>query len=205
MTYYIVAEALNYECCAIAQMMGISHLSTEAILLGGKEEQKKRFLGRMTESYRSGCYCFTGREAGTDNAVMRTTAKKVGDKYVTNGSKCYISNGQYADLLCLFTTIHRSLGNKGICCFVVPRDTPGISVGRIEDKMGHRALNVAELFFEEMELSSENLIGKEEEGFKLAMMALDRGRVNITAICMGIAQKAFDEALGWARQHEQFG
>ena len=159
----------------------------------------------MTESYRSACFCLTEPEAGSDAGVMRTTAVKKGDRYLINGSKCYITNGQYADLLCLFATIDRSLGTKGICCFAVPRNTPGIRVGRVEDKMGHRALNVVELFFEEVELTKENLIGQEGQGFKLAMMALDRGRVNIAAICTGIGQKALDEAVHWAKTRVQFG
>jgi acyl-CoA dehydrogenase len=136
---------------------------------------------------------------------MQTIAEKKGDRYLINGSKCYITNGQYADLLCLFATTDRSLGTKGICCFAVPRNTPGIRVGRIEDKMGHRALNVVELFFEEVELSRENLIGQEGQGFKLAMMALDRGRVNIAAVCTGMAQKALDESIQWAKTRVQFG
>jgi alkylation response protein AidB-like acyl-CoA dehydrogenase len=136
---------------------------------------------------------------------MRTTAEKRGDRYIVNGSKCYITNGQYADLLCLFATVDRSQGTKGICCFAVPRNTPGIRVGRVEDKMGHRALNVAELFFENVELTAENLIGREGQGFKLAMMALDRGRVNIAAVCTGISQKALDESVHWANTRVQFG
>jgi acyl-CoA dehydrogenase len=208
MTYlehYLVTEAMNYECCAIGQMIGIAHLSTAAILLGGTEEQKKKFLGTMTESYRSACFCLTEPEAGSDAGVMRTTAEKKGDRYIITGSKCYITNGQYADLLFLFATTDRSLGTRGICCFAVPRNTPGIRVGRIEDKMGHRALNVTELFFEDLELSPDNLIGKEGEGFKLAMMALDRGRVNIAAICTGIGQKALDESIQRAKTRVQFG
>ncbi len=204
-THYVVTEALNYDCCAIGQMIGISHLSTGAILFGGTEEQKKKFLGRMTESYRSGCYCLTEPGAGSDAGAMRTMAKKTSDGYVINGSKCYITNGRDSDLLCLFATTDRTLGTKGICCFAVPRDTPGISVGRVEDKMGHRALTVTEIFFENVELGRENLIGEEGQGFKLAMMALDRGRVNIMAVCTAIAQKAFDEASNWAREREQFG
>ena len=164
-THYVVTEALNYDCCAIGQMIGISHLSTGAILFGGTEEQKKRFLGRMTESYRSGCYCLTEPGAGSDAGAMRTMAKKTSDGYVINGSKCYITNGRDSDLLCLFATTDRTLGTKGICCFAVPRDTPGISVGRVEDKMGHRALTVAEIYLENVELGRENLIGEEGQGF----------------------------------------
>lgn len=203
--HYIVTEAMNYECCAIGQQISISHLATGAILLGGTEEQKKKFLGDMCRSYRSACFCLTEPEAGSDAAVMRTTAEKKGDRYIINGSKCYITNGAYADLLCVFATIDKNLGTKGICCFAVPRSTPGITVGRIENKMGHRALNVAELFFENVEVGKENLIGEEGQGFKLAMMALDRGRVNIAAVCTGIAQKALDEAVNWSNTRVQFG
>jgi acyl-CoA dehydrogenase len=204
-THYLVTEALNYDCCAIGQMIGISHLSTGAILLGGTEKQKKKFLGRMTETYRSACYCLTEPEAGSDAAGMQTFAEKKGDKYILNGSKCYITNGKHAGLLCVFAKTDRSLGTKGISCFAIPRDTPGIRVGRVEDKMGHRAMVVAELFFEGVELTKENLIGGEGQGFKLAMMALDRGRVNITAISTAIAQRAFDEATKWAKERKQFG
>ncbi|MFW9823611.1 MAG: acyl-CoA dehydrogenase family protein [Candidatus Thorarchaeota archaeon] len=203
--HYIITEALNYQCPSIAQMIGISHLSMSPILLGGTEEQKKNFIGTMTRSYRSGCFCLTEPEAGSDAAVMKTVAEKKGDNYIINGGKRFITNGEYADLLCLFATINRSLGTKGICCFAIPRSTPGIEVVKVEDKMGHRALNVAELKFENVVLSEENLIGEEGEGFKLAMMALDRGRVNIAAVCTGIAQKALDEAVEWANTRVQFG
>jgi len=97
------------------------------------------------------------------------------------------------------------LGTKGICCFAIPGDTPAVSIGRVEDKMGQRALNVAEIIFENVELSKENLIGQEGEGFKLAMMTLDSGRVNIATVCTAIAQKALDEALNWAKDRKQFG
>ncbi|MHA1986014.1 MAG: acyl-CoA dehydrogenase family protein [Promethearchaeota archaeon] len=203
--HYIVTEALNYECPSIAQMIGISHLSMAPIQIGATEEQKKKFIGTMTKSYRSGCFCLTEPEAGSDAAMMQTVAEKKGNGYVVNGTKRYITNGEYADLLCLFATIDKSLGTKGICCFAVPRSTPGIEVVNVEDKMGHRALNVAELKFNNVELSKENLIGEEGQGFKLAMMALDRGRVNITAVCTGIAQKALDEAVEWANKRVQFG
>ncbi|MFW9872789.1 MAG: acyl-CoA dehydrogenase family protein [Candidatus Thorarchaeota archaeon] len=203
--HYIVTEALNYECPSIGQMIGISHLSMTPILLGGKEEQKKKFIGTMAKSYRSGCFCLTEPNAGSDAAVMQTIAEKKGDSYIINGGKRFITNGTYADLLCLFATIDRSLGTKGICCFAVPRSTPGIEVVKVEDKMGHRALNVAELKFKDLELTEENLIGEEGQGFKLAMMALDRGRVNIAAVCTGIAQKALDESVEWANTRVQFG
>jgi acyl-CoA dehydrogenase len=205
LTHYIVTEALNYECCAIGQMIGISHLATGPILIGGTEEQKKKFLGKMCERHHSACFCLTEPQAGSDAGAMQTTVEKKGDKYILNGSKCYITNGQYADLLFVFATNDKTKGTRGICCFAVPRDVPGVEVGRVEDKLGHRALNVAELNFTDVELTGENLIGEEGQGFKLAMMALDRGRVNVTAIGTAVAQKAYDEAAAWARAREQFG
>jgi len=204
-THAIVTEALNYDCCAIGGMIGIASLATGAILLAGTDEQKKKFLSSMTESYRSGCFCLTEPDAGSDAGSMKTVAEIKGDSYVINGTKCFITNGQFADLRCLFATKDRSLGIKGICCFAIPNDTTGVSVGRVEDKMGQRALNVAEVIFENVELSKENLIGQEGDGFKLAMMTLDSGRVNIAAVCTAIAQKALDEALHWARERKQFG
>jgi acyl-CoA dehydrogenase len=203
--HYCVQEALNYDCCAIGQMIGISHLATGPILLGGTDEQKRQFLGDMTKSYRSAAFCLTEPEAGSDVGSMQTTADKNGGEYRLNGAKCYITNGLYADLLCVFATIDKSLGSKGISCFAVPRGTKGVSYGRVEDKMGHRALNVAEVSFDNVIVSEENLIGSEGQGFKLAMMALDRGRANITAICTGISQKAFDLSCEHARNRKQFG
>jgi acyl-CoA dehydrogenase len=204
-THGLVTEALNYECCAIGQMIGISLLATGAVLIGGTEAQKKTFIGQMCESHRSSCFCLTEPQAGSDAGAMQTTVEKKGEKYILNGSKCYITNGAYADLLCIFATIDKSKGTKGICCFAAPRDTAGIEVGRIEDKLGHRALNVAELNFHDVELTEENLIGQEGQGFKLAMMALDRGRANVAAIGTAVAQKAYDEAVSWARERHQFG
>ena len=204
-THYAVTEALNYDCCAIGQMIGISHLATGAILIGGTEEQKKKFLGKMCERHRSACFCLTESQAGSDAGAMQTTVEKKGDQYILNGSKCYITNGEIADLLFVFATIDKSKGTRGICCLAVPREIPGIEVGRVEDKLGHRALNVAELNFNDVELTKENLIGEEGQGFKLAMMALDRGRVNVTAIGTAVSQKAYDEAAAWAREREQFG
>ena len=204
-THYMVTETINYECCAIGQMLGISLLATAAILIGGTDEQKKKFLGKMTESHRSACFCLTEPQAGSDAGAMLTKAEKKGDKYILNGAKCYITNGQYADLLCVFATMDPGQGTRGISCFAVPRSAPGISVGRIEDKRGHRALNVTEVFFDDVELTHENLIGEEGKGFKLAMMALDWGRVNIAAVCTAISQKAFDESVARAKEREQFG
>lgn len=203
--HYIVGEALNYECCAIAQMIGIAHLSMGAVDIGGTPEQKKRLIGEMCESYRAGAFCLTEPEAGSDASGMKTRAIRKGNEYVLNGSKCFITNGAYADLRIVFAITDPEKGNKGISCFAVPSDIPGVTVGRIEDKLGQRALSACELFFDDVVVPKENLIGEEGGGFKLAMMALDRGRVNIASVSVGIMQKAFDEATKWSRERVQFG
>jgi len=203
--HYIVTEALNYECVGISGLIGIAHLSWEAILLGGTEEQKRKFIGDATKSYKSGCFCLTEPDAGSDAGRMTTKVEKKGDRYIINGKKCYITNGKYADLLTVFANIDFTKGTKGICCFAIPRNTPGISTGKEEDKMGQRVLSASEVIFENVEVSEENLIGKEGEGFKLAMQALDSGRVNIAAVSTGIAQRALDESVERANTREQFG
>jgi butyryl-CoA dehydrogenase len=205
-SYAIAVEEISRASGSVGITLA-AHISlgTYPIYAFGTEEQKHRFLTPLTTGQGLGAFGLTEPGAGSDAGAIQTTAVKKGDTYVINGSKCYITNGKYADLLCVLATVDKSQGTRGISCFYIPRDTPGIRVGREEDKMGHRALSVAELFFEDVEISAKNLIGKEGEGFKLAMTTLDRGRVNITAVCTAIAQKALDEALKWARERHQFG
>jgi alkylation response protein AidB-like acyl-CoA dehydrogenase len=136
---------------------------------------------------------------------LKTRAKKEGDHYVLNGAKCFITNASHAMLYSIFATLDPSKGPKGICGFIVPRDTAGLTIGKVEDKMGQRALNVAEVLLENVIVPRENLIGNEGEGFKWAMEALDEGRVNIATVGLGIARAAFECALSYAKTRVQFG
>jgi acyl-CoA dehydrogenase len=203
--HFIATEALNWGGAGISSFISICLLSMSPVLIGGTEDQKKKFLTPVTKSHKSACFALTEPEAGSDAGSMVTVAEKKGDRYVINGKKCFITNGKYADLIVLFATVDRSLKTKGICCFAIPRSTPGISVTKIEDKLGQRILSAAELVFENVEVSEENLIGKEGGGFRLAMEAIDYGRFNITAVSTGIAQRALDESVKYANTREQFG
>jgi alkylation response protein AidB-like acyl-CoA dehydrogenase len=136
---------------------------------------------------------------------MNTTAKKVGDKYVLNGRKCFITNGGVADVFTVFATLDPAKGHKGICAFVVAADTPGVSAGKKEDKMGQRASNTTDVLFEDAAVPAENLLGREGEGFKIAMKTLDRTRPAIGALAVGLARSAYEHAVRYARERNAFG
>ena len=201
----IINEEMNAACAAISSMIGINSLACGPIIVGGSDEQKRRFLLPLTQSGKTASFGLTEREAGSDAGGLKTRAKLEGDHYILNGQKCFITNASYADLYTIFATIDPSKGTKGICGFVVPRNSPGLSIGKVEDKMGQRSLNVAEVILENVIVPRENLLGKEGEGFKWAMEALDEGRVNIATVGLGLARAAFEAALSYAKTRVQFG
>ncbi|NWF54539.1 MAG: acyl-CoA dehydrogenase family protein [Syntrophaceae bacterium] len=201
----VINEELNAACVAISGMIGINSLACGPILCGGSPEQKKRFLLPLNQSGKTASFGLTEREAGSDAGGLKTRAKLEGDHYVLTGQKCFITNASYAELYTIFATIDPSKGTKGICGFVVPRESPGLSVGKVEDKMGQRSLNVAEVILENVVVPRENLLGNEGEGFKWAMEALDEGRVNIATVGLGLARAAFEAALSYAKTRVQFG
>ncbi len=201
----IISEEMNVACVAITGMIGINSLACAPILVGGSEEQKRRFLIPLNQSGQTASFGLTEREAGSDAGSLRTAAKLDGDHYILNGQKCFITNASYASLYTIFATIDPTKKTKGICAFVVPRESPGLSIGKVEDKMGQRALNVAEVILENVIVPKENLLGDEGEGFKFAMEALDEGRVNIAIVGVGLARAAFEAALDYAKKRVQFG
>jgi alkylation response protein AidB-like acyl-CoA dehydrogenase len=201
----IINEELNAACVAITGMIGINSLACGPIMVGASDEQKRRFLIPLNQSGKTASFGLTEREAGSDAGGLKTRAKLEGDHYVLNGQKCFITNASYAALYTIFATIDPSKGTKGICGFVVPREAPGLSIGKVEDKMGQRSLNVAEVILENVVVPRENLLGKEGEGFKWAMEALDEGRVNIATVGLGLARAAFEAALSYAKTRVQFG
>lgn len=201
----IITEELTAGCISIAGMIGINSLACGPILVGGSEEQKRKFLTPLNQSGKTASFGLTEREAGSDAGSLKTRAKKEGDHYVLNGQKCFITNASYAALYTIFATLDPSKGPKGICGFVVPRESPGLSIGKVEDKMGHRALNVAEVILENVIVPRENLLGQEGEGFKIAMETLDEGRVNIATGGVGVSRAAFEAALDYAKKRIQFG
>jgi acyl-CoA dehydrogenase len=200
----LIEEELGWGCSGIGTSIACNGLATAPIALGGSEETKKEFLGRLTEEFGLASFCLTEPDAGSDVSGMRTTAVKRGDKYVINGSKCFITNGGYADFYTVYAKTDKDAGHRGISAFVVPRDDT-VTVDKKEDKMGQRASNTATITFNETEVPAENLLGEENHGFKLAMMTLDRTRPGVAAMAVGIARAAFEYATDYSKERVQFG
>ena len=158
----------------------------------------------LTEDYKLASFCLTEPDAGSDVCGMRTTAVRKGDKYVINGSKCFITNGGYADWFTVYAKTDKEAGHRGISCFIVPRDET-VTVDKKEDKMGQRASNTATISFNDTEIPADHLIGEENKGFKIAMMTLDRTRPGVAAMATGIARAAFEFATNYSKERIQFG
>ncbi len=172
----------------------------------GSEEQKQKYLRPLAEGKSIGAFGLTEPDAGSDAAGVKTSAKKVGDKYILNGTKFFCTNGGKADFIIVSArTDPEAERHKGMSTFIVEKDFPGFRLGKKENKMGLRASNTQELIFEDCEVPAENLIGNEGDGFKLAVMTLDEGRIGIGALALGIAQGALDHALRYANERTQFG
>ena len=174
------------------------------MLLGASEELKKEYVGRLTEAPLLASFCLTEPDAGSDVSGMKTTATKKGDKWVINGSKCFITNGEYANWYTVFAKTDKDAGHRGISCFVVPRDA-GVVVDKHEDKMGQRASNTATISFPEVEIPLNHLVGEENKGFKLSMMTLDRTRPGVAAMATGVSRAAMEMAATYAKERVQFG
>src|SRR5881392_562621 len=200
----LIEEELGWGCSGIGTSLAANGLATAPLALGGSEEIKKKYLGMLTEEPLFASFCLTEPDAGSDVSGMRTTAKKVGDKYVINGSKCFITNGQYASYYTVYAKTDKEAGHRGISAFVVPRDDT-VTVDKKEDKMGQRASNTATITFNDTEIPADHLIGEENKGFKLAMMTLDRTRPGVAAMAVGIARAAFEFATNYSKERVQFG
>ena len=180
-------------------------LCTNHIMLGGNEEQRKRWIPKLASGQWLGAWGLTEPGSGSDAAGARTTAVKKGDTWVLNGSKTFITNGGHADCAVVLAVTDREKGTKGISAFVVEKGTKGFRPGRKENKLGLRASDTSELIFEDCEIPAENLIGKEGDGFKDAMRVLDGGRISIAALSLGMARGALDAAMKYAQERRQFG
>jgi acyl-CoA dehydrogenase len=173
--------------------------------IGTSEELKKKYLGMLTEEPKLASFCLTEPDAGSDVSSMRTTAVRQGDKYVINGTKCFITNGSYASWYTVYAKTDKEAGHRGISAFIVPRDADGVTVDKKEDKLGQRASDTAMISFNDVEIPADHLIGEENKGFKLAMMTLDRTRPGVSAMAVGIANAAFEFARDYAKERVQFG
>ena len=200
----LIEEELAWGCSGIGTSIGANGLAAAPVELGGSEETKKKYLGMLAEEPKLASFCLTEPDAGSDVAGMKTRAEKKGDKYVLNGSKCFITNGQYADWYTVYAKTDPDAGSRGITAFVVDRQD-GITIDKKEDKMGQRASNTATVTFSDVEVPAENLLGEENKGFKLAMMTLDRTRPGVAAMAVGIARAAMEAAADYSKERQQFG
>jgi acyl-CoA dehydrogenase len=201
----IISEELAAGCAGMFTTIMASSLAFTPIILFGTDAQKKMFLTPFTKKMSFAAFCLTEREAGSDASSLKTTAKKDGAEYVINGSKCFTTNGGIASLYVVFANSAPERGPRGISAFIVPRDTPGITVGKEEDKMGHRASNTTEVFFEDVKIPEQNLLSKEGMGFLVAMRTLDKTRASVGAAGVGVARAALEHAIEYAKTRVQFG
>jgi acyl-CoA dehydrogenase len=200
----LIEEELSWGCSGITTSLGANGLASAPIQLGGSEEVKKEIFEEMTAEVKYASFCLTEPDAGSDVSGMRTRAVKQGDKYVLNGSKCFITNGGYADFFTVYAKTDPDAGHRGISAFVVRKDDT-ITVDKKEDKMGQRASNTATITFNDTEVHEKYMLGEENKGFKLAMMTLDRTRPGVAAMATGIARAAFEFATEYSKERVQFG
>jgi acyl-CoA dehydrogenase len=205
LTGCLIEEEIGWGCSGIGTTLMCNGLATAPIVLGGTEELKQKYLGMLSEAPKLASFCLTEPDAGSDVSGMRTTAVRQGDKYVLNGSKCFITNGSYADYYTVYAKTDKDAGHKGISAFVVEREWDGVTVDKKEDKLGQRASNTATISFNDVEVPAENLLFEENRGFKLAMMTLDRTRPGVAAMAVGIARAAFEFARDYSKERVQFG
>ena len=205
-SYCLVIEEISRVCATSGVILSVNNsLVCDPILKYGNAEQKKEFLTPLAAGRKLGCFALTEPGAGSDAASLRSTARRDGDDYVLNGNKIFITNGTDADVALVFASVDLAKKHKGITAFLVATDTPGYSHGTHEFKLGVNASGTTELAFTDLRIPAKNRLGEEGEGFKIAMSTLDGGRIGIAAQAVGIAQGAFEEALAYAQQREQFG
>lgn len=204
-SYCLALQEIAYACASSAVTMSVANLSTEPLLKFGTNEQKGKWLNGLAAGSLLGAFALTEPNAGSDPASMTTTAVLKKDKYIINGSKVFITHGQHADLINLIARTSQEKGPRGISAFIVEKGTPGFTIGSKEEKMGLRASNTVELIFEDCEIPAANLLGNHGEGFKVAMLALDSGRIGIASQAVGIARACLDEAISYTKERRQFG
>ena len=206
LTYAMAVEELG-KVCATTAIVVSAHTSLCAgpIYYFGTEEQKEKYLVPLAKGEKLGAFGLTEPSAGTDASMQQTTAKLDGDEYVLNGTKVFITNAGYADTYVVIAMTDKSKGTKGISAFIVEKGTPGFSIGKKERKMGLRGSATCELIFENCRIPKENMLGKEGQGFKIAMATLDNGRIGVASQALGIAEGAIEECVKYVMERKQFG
>ncbi|NJN83216.1 MAG: acyl-CoA dehydrogenase [Caldilineaceae bacterium] len=201
----IVAEELAYGCSGIETALMLNQLAALPILIAGTDEQKERYFVPLTEEGLVMAYCMTEPDAGSDVAGIKTTAAKRGSSYILNGAKTWITDGPVASYFTVFAKTDPDAGHRGMSCFIVNRDWPGVSTSKPLEKMGQHAAQTCMVFFENVEVPQENLLGKEGEGFMIGMRVFDKSRPPVAAAATGVARRALDEAVNYAGERLAFG
>ncbi|OGB98889.1 acyl-CoA dehydrogenase [candidate division KSB1 bacterium RBG_16_48_16] len=205
MELVLVTEEFSKACGGISLALAGSALGTFPILIDGSDDQKKKYLPLLASGEALAAFCLTEPEAGSDAGAIQTNAKLVGDHYILNGTKHFITNGGVAQFYTVIASTNPDKGSRGASAFVVEADREGLVLGKKEDKMGIRASATCEVVFQDCRIPKENVIGKEGMGFSVAMKTLDKSRPGVAAQALGIAQGAFDHAVRYAKQRHQFG
>ncbi|MFI5863300.1 acyl-CoA dehydrogenase family protein [Streptomyces sp. NPDC051546] len=206
LSYVLVTEELGRGDSAVRGIVSVSlGLVAKTIAAWGSEDQKRAWLPRLCSGEALGCFGLTEPGTGSDAAALTTRARREGDAYVISGSKMFITNGTWADVVLLFARTNEDPGHRGISAFLVPADSPGLTRREIHGKLGLRGQATAELALDEVRVPASAMLGPEGKGFSVAMSALAKGRMSVAAGCVGIAQAALDAAVSYAAQREQFG
>ncbi len=206
LSYIIVVEELSRACATTGFTLEChTSLASYPLFKFGTEEQKQKYLVPLCKGEMLGSFALTEPGAGTDAAAGQTIAVPDGDQWVINGSKIFISNAPVAGVIIVFAMTDKSKGTKGISAFIVPAGSPGLVIGKHLNKMGIRGSLTAEVFLKDCRIPKENILGGEGQGFKIAMMTLDGGRIGIAAQALGIAQAALDESISYSKERVQFG
>ena len=203
----IAVSEFGKKCMASAATLSIHLIAPHAILDYGTEEQKQKYLPRLTKGGELGAFALTEPNAGSDAAGVKTVAiyDEATDEYVINGTKCFISGGSRAEILVVFALTEPELGTKGMSAFIIERDMEGFSSGKVENKMGLAGSETAELIFEDLRVPAANMLGRKGKGFKIAMQALDAARIGVGAQAMGVAEEAIDLSVKYSKERVQFG
>ena len=203
--YSLALAEIAGACASTAVGMAVTHMVAELIARAGDEQQRKRFVPKLASGDAvCGSFALSEPHSGSDAAALRTTARRRGDRWVLNGSKQWVTSGAHAGVLVVLARTAGS-GTKGISCFVVEKGTPGLVPGRPEDKMGLRGSKTVPLVFENCEIPAENLLGREGEGFRIALVGLDGGRIGIASQAVGVARAALEASIRYARERDAFG
>jgi acyl-CoA dehydrogenase len=201
----IIGEALAYGCSGIQTALMLNQLAVLPILIAGTDGQKQKYLGRLIDEGKVAAYCMTEPDAGSDVAGIKSTAVKKGESYILNGSKTWITDGPVANYFTVFAKTDPGGAHKGMSCFIVERDWPGVSTGKPLEKMGQHAAQACQVFFEDVEVPAENMLGREGDGFMISMKVFDRSRPPVSAAAIGVANRALDEAVRYAGERTAFG